>query len=204
MRMVVVLLSLLIFSNIVAQKTTLGLEQHVGVSCFTSGLLSYNPKLSSSTGLIIEKPISDHFNLQSGLYYQNAGAKSEIFYPGTSGQIKVTETARQSFLRIPAIIKVRIGPQHRFFIGAGGYFNYNLGTKIFSDNDVYPGPHSFWTSFDLDQHEFGIILKQVLCNSFERFCFTCGLQEEIGLNPSAPETLPYGISAFIGITLHRD
>jgi hypothetical protein len=116
----------------------------------------------------------------------------------------VTETARKSFLRIPAIIKVRIGKQHRFFIGAGGYFNYNLGTKIFSDNDVYPGPHSFWTSFDLDQHEFGIILKQELGNSFERFYFTYGLQEEIGLNPLAPETLPYGISAFIGITLHRD
>ena len=81
----------------------------------------------------------------------------------------------------------------------GGYFNYNLGTKISSDSDVYPGPHSFWSSFDLDQHEYGIILKQELGKSFDRFCLKYGIQEEIGLNPLAPKTLPYGIYAFLGI-----
>ena len=84
-------------------------------------------------------------------------------------------------------------------MGAGGFFNYFLGKKIFSNNDAYPGPHSLWNSFDLDQHEFGIILKQELHYSFDRFGLTYGIQEEIGLNPLARKTLPYGIYAFVGI-----
>jgi len=199
MRMLVLIISLQISTSLVAQKITLGLEQHVGLSCFTSGILPFNPLLSSNTGIVVEKPVSDHFSLQSGLYYQNSGAKSEWYYSSSSGQTKVVENVRRSCLRIPVIIKVRIGTQHRFFIGAGGYFNYNLGSKISSDNDVYPGPHSFWSSFDLDQHEYGIILKQELGKSFDRFYLTYGLQEEIGLNPLASNTLPYGIYAFLGI-----
>lgn len=199
----ILLIALLLNVSVYAQKLSYGFEQHVGLSSFTNGLLPFDPKLSSSTGFVIDKPLSEQIGLRSGLYIHFSGASNDIYWPKNNQYVRVKEALRQSYLRIPLIFKVVVGDKRNVLLGFGGYFNLFLGRTINSDNNDYPISQSLWIDLELDQQDFGIILRQNLVKDFGQYEFSYGLQEELSINPVAPETLPYGIYLFGGIRLNN-
>jgi len=203
MRISLLIISLLLSINLNAQRLSYGFEHHIGLSSFTHGLLPFHLKPSSSTGFVIDNPFSKKLLLLSGLYIHFSGARTEIYWPYNSDYVKVKEALRQSYLRIPVIFKVDVGDKRNIYLGAGGFFNLFLSRKISSDNDEYPISISPWMVLELDQQDFGIILRQEIVKVFDRFEFSYGLQEELSMNPVARETIPYGFYLFGGIRLNK-
>jgi len=191
-------------SCIQAQKVKFGLEQHLGLSTYTRGLLPFDLKLSSSTGLIVGMALSDRIKLRSGLYFHSTGANNKVSYGYPLYQTDVIQTVAQSCLRLPLFLNVRIGKKKRFSMEAGGYFNYFIQYKISTDSNDYPyDGGGMWVDLELDQHDFGIIIRQEIAKSLYNVGISIGLQEEIGLNPLARGTVQVGTSAFITITFYE-
>lgn len=172
MRIHFLVLVLLINISTYAQNLSYGFEQHVGLSSFTRGLLPFNPMLSSSTGFVIDKPLSELTVLQSGLYIHLSGASNDIYWPKNNQYVRVNEVLQLTYLRIPMIFKVVVGEKRNFLLGAGGYFNLFLDRHINSDNADFPISNGPWLSLELDQQDFGIILRQELVRGFVSTSFS--------------------------------
>jgi hypothetical protein len=105
-------------SNITINKNG-GLDDNKGIASFQAGLQA-------------DLPIGSYFAIQPGVFFTGKGAKLES--GNVSGSNWYRATTRPYYVEIPvnAVVKLPLGDQSSFFVGAGPY----LGIGVAGNNKV--------------------------------------------------------------------
>lgn len=191
MRAPVILLFLALGLPLLSQNFYGGVGQHLGISSYTRGMVPWQFKMSSNTGLFAGYKLKEKHAFQTGVGYHIAGAKEEVMYNGQ----KINKIYRQNYLRIPLIIKFKTGRKGRFLLAAGGYFNLYLGHSIRTDPTGYT-LSTGWETLDIEKNVFGLLIRPEFELPLYGKTLSIGLQQDVGISKFAPETRPVGTSLF--------
>lgn len=104
------------------------------------GTISDKHTLSSfNIGVLGDIPLNDMFSVQTGLFLQGRGAKTDAYLDESNKDDNYTKTRfRPLYLQVPAdfVIKVPLANSTRFFIGAGPYVEMGIGGKTKVDTKI--------------------------------------------------------------------
>lgn len=116
-----------------APKASLIVKGGLNLSNITinkNGDIDENKTLPSfHAGLVADLPIGRFFSIQPGVLFTGKGAKLES--GNTSGNNWYRSTTRPYYVEVPvnAVIKLPLGDQSSFFVGAGPYLGIGVGGK---------------------------------------------------------------------------
>ncbi|WP_158559347.1 porin family protein [Deminuibacter soli] len=110
------------------------------ISTNGDGTISDKHTLSSfNVGVLGDIPLNDMFSVQTGLFLQGRGSKTDYFAdPNNKDNNYVKTRFRPLYLQIPAdfVIKVPLSNQARVFLGAGPYVEMGIGGKSKVETNV--------------------------------------------------------------------
>ena len=101
----------------------------------------YDPRLSFSTGIIVERFITPQFSLKSGLNFERIGAKVNILLIDEFGALTGTREMKinSDYLTLPILISSYTKGKSKFYMNTGPFFGFIISNKtIWSATGDYP------------------------------------------------------------------
>ncbi len=114
-------------------KTNLGLEFTPTITSLAVKPLSgnYDPRISFSTGLNIERFLNSQISLKAGLNYERKGSRGDFLFIDEFGNLVGTREMKinSDYLTLPVMISSYTKGKTRFYMNAGPFLGFLIRNK---------------------------------------------------------------------------